>query len=81
MVAGIALSTVMILAKDSKIINKSPNFVYASGIGSFMQLVGINPAFGISFGLMAFTTFVYDTLDICTRLGRYIIQELTGVKG
>jgi carbon starvation protein len=30
---------------------------------------------------MAFTTFVYDTLDICTRLGRYIIEELTGLKG
>ena len=27
---------------------------------------------------MAFTTFVYDTLDVCTRLGRYIMQELTG---
>ena len=27
---------------------------------------------------MAFTTFVYDTLDVCTRLGRYIIQELLG---
>jgi carbon starvation protein len=46
-----------------------------------MQLIGVSPAFGISFGLMAFTTFVYDTLDICTRLGRYIIQELTGWKG
>ena len=30
---------------------------------------------------MAFTTFVYDTLDVCTRLGRYIIQELTGLTG
>ena len=30
---------------------------------------------------MAFTTFVYDTLDVCTRLGRYIIQELTGLSG
>jgi carbon starvation protein len=30
---------------------------------------------------MAFTTFVYDTLDVCTRLGRYIIQELTGWQG
>jgi carbon starvation protein len=29
---------------------------------------------------MAFTTVVYDTLDICTRLGRYIIEELTGWK-
>jgi carbon starvation protein len=24
---------------------------------------------------------VYDTLDVCTRLGRYIIQELTGWHG
>lgn len=80
-VAVIALSTVMILAKDSALLTKSPNFVYASGIGAFMKLIGVNPAFGISFGLMAFTTFVYDTLDICTRLGRFIIQELTGWKG
>lgn len=36
---------------------------------------------GISFGLLAFTTFVYDTLDVCTRLGRYIMQELTGWQG
>lgn len=80
-VAIIALSTVMILVKGSDVLTKSPNFVYASGIGSFMKLIGVSPAFGISFGLMAFTTFVYDTLDICTRLGRYIIQELTGWKG
>ena len=80
-VAVIALSTVMILSKDSELLTKSPNFVYASGIGSFMSLIGVNPTFGISFGLMAFTTFVYDTLDICTRLGRYIIQELTNWKG
>jgi carbon starvation protein len=33
----------------------------------------------MAFGLMAFTTFVYDTLDVCTRLGRYIMQELTGL--
>lgn len=80
-VALIALSTVMILAKDNELLKKSPNFVYASGIGAFMQLIGVSPAFGISFGLMAFTTFVYDTLDICVRLGRFIIQELTGWKG
>ena len=80
-VAVIALSTVMILTKDSELLTKSPNFVYATGIGKFMRLIGVDAAFGISFGLMAFTTFVYDTLDICTRLGRFIIQELTGWKG
>jgi carbon starvation protein len=40
--------------------------------------MGIPAQLAVSFGLMAFTTFVYDTLDVCTRLGRYIIQELTG---
>ncbi len=81
MVAIIALTTVMILVKDDPLVKASPNFIYATGLGRFMQLIGVSPAFGVSFGLMAFTTFVYDTLDICTRLGRYIIQELTGWKG
>jgi len=76
-VAVIALGTVMILSKEDALIGKAPNFIYASGIGRFLELLGIPTAFGISFGLMAFTTFVYDTLDICTRLGRYIIEELT----
>ncbi len=80
-VALIALSTVMMIPKGDPILSTSPNFIYANGLGSFMELIGINKAFGISFGLMAFTTFVYDTLDVCTRLGRYIVQELTGMKG
>lgn len=80
-VALIALSTVMMIPKGDALLTKSPNFIYASGLGSFMELIGINKSFGISFGLMAFTTFVYDTLDVCTRLGRFIIQELTNMKG
>lgn len=80
-VAMIALSTVMILPKGDAILAKSPNFIYANGLGSFMELIGLAKSFGISFGLMAFTTFVYDTLDVCTRLGRFIVQELTGWKG
>jgi carbon starvation protein len=81
LVALIALGTVMMLPKGDALLGKSPNFIYANGLGSFMELIGINKAFGISFGLMAFTTFVYDTLDVCTRLGRYIVCELTGWKG
>lgn len=80
-VALIALATVMMLSEEDPVLSKSPNFIYASGLGSFAALIGIPKAFGISFGLMAFTTFVYDTLDICTRLGRFIFQELSGMKG
>jgi carbon starvation protein len=31
-----------------------------------------------TFGAMAFSTFVFDTLDVSTRLGRYVVQELLG---
>lgn len=80
MIAVVSIAFVMILSKDSEIISRAPNFIYASGIGKFMELIGISASFGISFGLMAFTTFVYDSLDVTTRLGRYIIEELTGMK-
>ena len=30
---------------------------------------------------MAFSTFVFDTLDVSMRLGRYLVQELFGWRG
>ena len=82
MVAIISLCCVMMFAQGAKELDPNkPNWIYAQGIGKFMQVISTNPGFktfAISFGLMAFTTFVYDTLDVCTRLGRYILQELTG---
>lgn len=79
MVAVVSLGCVMMLSKEvAASLAGKPNFIYAQGIGSFLEVIGIPAAFGISFGLLAFTTFVYDTLDVCTRLGRYILQELTG---
>ncbi|MSR57103.1 MAG: carbon starvation protein A [Planctomycetaceae bacterium] len=84
MVAIVSLCCVMTLPESSPLIaggQPKPNFLYARGIGNFMGVLGVPAAFGVSFGLMAFTTFVYDTLDVCTRLGRYILQELTGMQG
>jgi len=80
MVAVVSLSCVMRLSADSPMFTGGirPNFLYAQGIGSFLSVLGIPTSFAVCFGLMAFTTFVYDTLDVCTRLGRYIIEELTG---
>ncbi|MBI4559531.1 MAG: carbon starvation protein A, partial [Candidatus Hydrogenedentes bacterium] len=82
MVAVVSLCCVMMLSKESAVaLQGKPNLIYAQGIGAFFSVLGIPTAFAISFGLLAFTTFVYDTLDVSTRLGRYIIQELTGLKG
>jgi carbon starvation protein len=37
--------------------------------------------FAISLAMLAFATFVFDTIDVTTRLGRYLVQELLGIKG
>lgn len=82
MVAVVSLCCVMRLAPDSPLLQKpSPNLLYATGVASFLGVLGIPASFGVAFGLMAFTTFVYDTLDVCTRLGRYVLQELLGWSG
>jgi carbon starvation protein len=80
MVSIISLSCVMILSQYSALIKNGtgPSGIYAAGIGSYVEMLGINPQLAASFALMAFTTFVFDTLDVCTRLGRFIIQELIG---
>ncbi|HLF15357.1 MAG TPA: carbon starvation CstA family protein, partial [Bacteroidota bacterium] len=81
-VALIALVTVMIATPES-IRGLKPGTIYGNGIGNFLTiLIGReNLPFAITFGAMAFSTFVFDTLDVCTRLGRYIIQELFSWKG
>jgi carbon starvation protein len=79
-VALIALVTIMIATqtKAADGSNLSPGTIYGNGIGDFLTLLigPENRGFAITFGAMAFSTFVFDTLDVCTRLGRYIVQEL-----
>lgn len=81
-VAFIALVTVMIVAAET-VKGVSPGKIYGNGIGDFLTLVigRENRNFAITFGAMAFSTFVFDTLDVSLRLGRYIVQELFGLKG
>jgi len=81
LVAVISLCCLMMLRTDSAALKGGPNLIYALGMSSFLAAVGIPAAYGIRFALLAFTTFVYDTLDVSTRLGRYIFQELTGWQG
>ena len=80
LVAVIALSTVMILAKGDALTAGSPDKIYAEGLSRFVSHFGIPREFARSFALLAFTTFIYDTLDVATRLARYIFEELMGWK-
>jgi len=81
LVAVVSLCCVMVLPPGDPRAQQPPNFVYALGMGRFLEILGVPATVGVSLALMAFTTFVYDTLDVCTRLGRYILEELTGLSG
>ncbi len=81
LVAVIAMATLMILSPGSMELDLGPDEIYARGLAHFMQAFGIPFAAGVTFGKLAFATFIYDTLDVSTRLGRYVCEEMTGIKG
>jgi len=76
-VALIAMVTVMKVAQ-SDLTGLKPGTIYGNGVGDFLTLVigEKHRNYAITFGAMAFSTFVFDTVDVSTRLGRYIVQEL-----
>ena len=92
LVAVIALATVMIIA-DHERNGRSPGVLYGDGLALFVTGI-LDPGagerggatasaiflFAATFGAMAFSTFVFDTLDVSTRLGRYLLTELFGTR-
>ena len=81
--ACLSLATFMVL-KDAK---GGPDLIFSRGIADFgTRIFG---AFGLTspsistvlfnFALLCFATFVFDTLDACTRLARYVMMELAGL--
>jgi len=81
LVAILALATVMMVSPGSQQLATDPNLIYAHGLARYLGLLGIGFNVAFPFALLAFSTFVYDTLDVSTRLARYILQELTGWQG
>jgi carbon starvation protein len=87
-VAVISLACVMVLAK-APAATTGPDQIFAEGVAGFMavfaKVFGLDQAsayrYLFGFCLLAFATFIYDTLDVCTRLGRYVLQEFTGWQG
>ena len=82
-VALIALATIMIVSK-SESAGAGPGAIYARGLGRFITIIiGDSPEhrmIATTFGAMALSTFIFDTLDSATRLGRYVLQELVGTR-
>jgi carbon starvation protein len=84
-VAVISLCCVMVL-REAPGASTGPDQIFAEGVARFIavfaKVFGLDQAaayrYLFGFCLLAFATFIYDTLDVCTRLGRYVLQEFTG---
>ncbi len=56
-----------------------PIVAFATGFSRLAaKLPLVTPAAGLFFGMLMLNAFVITTLDTSTRLGRFILQELTG---
>ncbi len=77
-VAIIALGTVMGLTFSLDALRGDPVGLFSAGIGRFFETLGVPPRFGTMLGLLALSTFLLTTLDTCTRLARYVLQEFFG---
>jgi carbon starvation protein len=80
-VAVIALATIMIVAPSAND-TRAPGVIYGEGLARFLTTLfgDQHLVYAKTFGTMVIATFVFDTLDVSTRLGRYLLQELTGLK-
>lgn len=75
-VAVLSVACVMMLGFSAQTLGQNPVTVYAQGMGAFLNSFGLPVRIGTMLGLLTLSTFLLTTLDTCTRLGRYVLQEL-----
>ncbi|MGA1205112.1 MAG: carbon starvation protein A [Opitutales bacterium] len=73
--AVFALGTIAILSEAERSAAGSPVGIFAAGAGKFMGTLGLPESLGVEFSLLAVSTFLLTTLDTCTRLSRFILEE------
>jgi len=73
--ALVAVGTVVLIGAQAAR-GQAPTFVFAQGMGHLLRALGIPASLGTHFGALAISTFLLTTLDTCTRLARYVLEEL-----
>ncbi len=54
---------------------------FANGAAVFFGAIGVPQKIGVEFATLAVSTFLLTTLDTCTRLARFLVEELFGWHG
>jgi carbon starvation protein len=73
--ALLAVASVMIVVGKVPS-GQTPVVTFSNGLGTFVQTLGIPAEFARTFAMLAVSTFLLTTLDSCTRLARFLIEEL-----
>jgi carbon starvation protein len=73
--ALLAISAVILIGPSASRA-QAPTLVFGHAIGQFFSTFGIPASLGAHFGALAISTFLLTTLDTCTRLARYTLEEL-----
>ncbi len=76
--AVLAVSSVIIIADKAQ--GASPVEIFSQGFGKMVSTLGFSDAFAAEFALISLSCFLMTTLDACTRLARYTLQELFGLE-
>jgi carbon starvation protein len=76
--AIISVGAVAILSRDeytSRLGAEGPVALFSNGIGGMISTLGISESFAVGFVALTVSAFALTTLDTCTRLARFTLQE------
>jgi carbon starvation protein len=78
LLAVIAVMAVAVMTRGdfaARLVEAGPVTLFSEGLGGFISAMGIPVAVAVSFVALTVSAFALTTLDTCTRLARFIIQE------
>jgi len=76
--AIISVGAVVILTKGeyvSRLAGEGPVSLFSTGLGGMIASLGISEQFAVGFVALTVSAFALTTLDTCTRLARFTLQE------
>jgi carbon starvation protein len=83
--AIISVGAVIVISRTdymSKLSEQGPVSLFAEGLGTIITSLGIPEAFAVGFVALTVSAFALTTMDTCTRLARFTLQEyFEDVKG
>ncbi|WP_114751291.1 carbon starvation CstA family protein [Pleomorphovibrio marinus] len=76
--AIISVGAVIVLTRSdyvSRLAEQGPVPLFADGLGNIISAMGISEPFAVGFVALTVSAFALTTLDTCTRLARFTLQE------